>query len=78
MRKIVVSEFVSLDGVMEDPGGAEHIDQYRLLVYPIVLGSGKRLFPEGHRMPLRLIDTQTFSCGVVALTYQPADHGENA
>jgi len=29
-------------------------------------------------MPLRLIDTQTFSCGVVALTYQPADHAENA
>ncbi len=54
------------------------IDQYRLLVYPIVLGSGKRLFPEGHRMPLRLVDTQTFSCGVVALTYQPADQGENA
>jgi len=54
------------------------IDQYRLLVYPIVLGSGKRLFPEGHGMPLRLVDTQTFSCGVVALTYQTADHGENA
>jgi hypothetical protein len=26
MRKIVVSEFVSLDGVMEDPGGAEHFE----------------------------------------------------
>ncbi len=53
------------------------IDEYRLLVYPIVLGSGKRLFPEGRPMPLRLIDTQTFSSGVVALTYQHAPQGGN-
>jgi dihydrofolate reductase len=54
------------------------IDAYRLLVYPIVLGKGKRLFSEGHRMPLRLVDTQTFRSGVVALTYQPADRGGTA
>ena len=54
------------------------IDEYRLLVYPIVLGSGKRLFPEGRPLPLRLTDTQTFSSGVVALTYQPAEQGGNA
>lgn len=48
------------------------IDLYRLLVYPVVLGRGKRLFPEGTQVPLRLVDTQTFRCGVVALTYQPA------
>ncbi len=54
------------------------IDEYRLLVYPIVLGSGKRLFPEGRPLPLRLIDTQTFSSGVVALTYQPAEQSANA
>jgi dihydrofolate reductase len=48
------------------------IDEYRLMVYPIVLGSGKRLFREGSdTKTLRLVGTQTFSSGVVILTYQP-------
>jgi dihydrofolate reductase len=48
------------------------IDEYRLLVYPVVLGSGKRLFRDGSTTTLKLVDTKTFSSGVVALTYQPA------
>jgi dihydrofolate reductase len=49
------------------------IDEYRLLVHPIVLGSGKRLFREGSdRTLLRLVDTRTFSSGIVVLSYQPA------
>jgi len=48
------------------------IDEYRLMVHPIVLGSGKRLFGEGSDMKvLRLVDTRTFSSGIVVLTYQP-------
>jgi dihydrofolate reductase len=48
------------------------IDEYRLLVHPIVLGSGKRLFREGNdRTLLRLVDTRTFSSGIVVLSYQP-------
>lgn len=48
------------------------IDEYLLLVMPLVLGKGKRLFREGINTTLRLIDSKTYSTGVVALTYQPA------
>jgi dihydrofolate reductase len=49
------------------------IDEYRLMVHPIVLGSGKRLFKDGsHMTVLRLADTKSFSSGIVVLTYQPA------
>lgn len=47
------------------------IDEYRLLVHPIVLGSGKRLFTDGINTTLRLVETKTFSSGVIALSYQP-------
>jgi dihydrofolate reductase len=48
------------------------IDEYHLLVHPIVLGSGKRLFRDESNTTLRLVETRPFSSGVVALTYQPA------
>lgn len=48
------------------------VDQYHLLVYPVVLGSGKRLFNVEHQTNLQLVGAQTFSLGVVALTYRPA------
>jgi dihydrofolate reductase len=50
---------------------AQHglVDEYSLLVYPIVLGSGKKLFPEGLQVNLRLIETQSFPSGVVLVRY---------
>ncbi len=49
------------------------LDELRLLVHPIVVGTGKRLFPDGsEQTPLKLADSRTFSTGVVYLTYVPA------
>jgi dihydrofolate reductase len=50
------------------------LDELRLLVHPIVVGGGKqRLFPEGYEQtPLKLVDSKTFSSGVLYLTYAPA------
>ena len=49
------------------------IDEYRLMVFPVVVGSGKRLFGDGLETKiLRLIETKTFGSGVVVLSYRPA------
>jgi dihydrofolate reductase len=47
------------------------VDEYHLLVYPVVIGSGKRLFQEGIKATLKLVDTKAFRSGVVAHIYQP-------
>ncbi len=48
------------------------IDEYRLMVFPIVLGSGKRLFPDGKdKTVLTLLETKLLGSGVIVLTYQP-------
>ena len=47
------------------------VDRYRLLVYPVVVGKGKRLFTEGTTATLKLVESQSFGSGVVALIYEP-------
>ena len=50
------------------------VDEYVLSIHPVVLGSGRRLFPEGAPVAaLRLVDSVTTSTGVVIATYQPAE-----
>jgi dihydrofolate reductase len=50
------------------------IDEYLLMIHPLVLGSGRRLFPDGSpSTTLRLADTRTTTTGVVIATYQPIE-----
>jgi len=51
----------------------ELIDEYRLMIFPVVVGSGKRLFGEGiDQTALKLVDAKSFGSGVVILTYHSA------
>lgn len=47
------------------------IDEYLLMIHPLVLGSGRRLFPEGVHLSLRLTDSVKTATGVVIATYEP-------
>jgi len=50
------------------------LDELRLMVHPVILGGGKRLFEdEEDRKALKLVNSRTFATGVVNLTYRPAD-----
>ena len=51
------------------------IDAYTLLIHPLLLGSGRRLFDDDHatRTNLRLVDLVTTTTGVIIATYEPAD-----
>ena len=48
------------------------VDEFALHVYPLVLGSGKRLFPAGNRLNLQLVESQALPTGVVFQRYRPA------
>lgn len=65
---VVLGSGVLLQSLM-----AHHlVDEFVLLIYPLVLGSGRRLFADrGTFANLRLIDTKTTTTGVVIATYQP-------
>jgi dihydrofolate reductase len=50
------------------------VDELRLMIDPVVVGGGKRLFGEdGTLRPLRLVDSQVTSTGAILATYAPAE-----
>jgi dihydrofolate reductase len=52
------------------------VDELRLMVFPVVLGSGKRLFGDtSEKKRLRLVDSKTVGDGVAILVYRPAPDG---
>lgn len=56
-------------------GLMEHglVDEFRLMIFPVVLGSGARLFPDTpEKTPLKLSDTRSFDSGVVVQSYETA------
>lgn len=55
---------------------ADLVDEYALHVYPLVLGGGKRLFPAGKRVNLKLIGAQALPTGVVFQRYRPVSEAK--
>ncbi len=64
---VIMGSGVLIGSLME----ADLIDEYLLMIAPLVLGSGRRLFPEGVRAPLKLIESVATTTGALLVTYAP-------
>lgn len=69
-KNITITGSVTLVGSLLSSG---LIDELRLLLFPIVVGNGRRLFEDvREQVPLKLLESKAFGTGVVALTFEPA------
>jgi hypothetical protein len=68
---------LALQHLRNAPGFADGLlDELTLMVFPVVVGRGKRLFEDGGDWKgLKLVGPRTFATGVVSLVYRPADEG---
>jgi dihydrofolate reductase len=79
MRKLIVDEFMTLDGDLRVIGSTELVqtliehglaDEIRIMLDPLTVGGGKRLFrDDGVRRTLRLLDSQVTAKGAILNTY---------
>lgn len=68
-RDIVVTGSITLCHALIEAG---LVDEYRLFVYPVVQGRGRKLFPEGYAVPwMRLLDSKAFRGGITYAAYAP-------
>lgn len=68
-RDIVVTGSITLSHTLIEAG---LVDEYRLFVYPVVQGRGRRLFPDGFELPeLTLLEVKAFHCGITYSRYAP-------
>jgi dihydrofolate reductase len=69
-QDIVVTGSITLCHALIEAG---LVDEYRLFVYPVVQGRGRRLFPDGFEVPrLNLLDAKVFRSGITCSRYAPA------
>jgi dihydrofolate reductase len=67
---LVAGSSVLLETLMKE----RLVDEYRILVHPVILGAGKKLFRDGvEKVSLKLVSAKSFDAGVVALLSTPAD-----
>lgn len=67
-RDIVLTGSIRLAHTLIEAG---LVDEYRLFVYPVVQGRGRRLFPDGYEVPhLELVRSASFSSGIALLVYR--------
>ena len=65
---VIMGSGVLIDSLM----AADLIDEYLLMIAPLVLGTGRRLFAGGTQASLRLIDSSTTKTGVLIAVHEPA------
>ena len=66
-KELGVTGSITLTHALIDAG---LVDEYRLFVYPVVQGRGRRLFPDGYELPrLKLVDSKSFRSGIALLRY---------
>jgi dihydrofolate reductase len=63
--------------IVQQLANMDFVDEYELVVVPIIIGDGKYLFKDVNMTEMKLLETRAFKNGLVSLRYQPAKQGKN-